>query len=196
MPPRRVADRGRRRRCGRCPGRRRQRRRLERARRESWVSMRVLLLLGRSMPALAHRSVAGVPESRLRAVLGGGVCHRIDARSRLDFGHAVLPLQAPDHPLPRRSPPRAAPSRSSEAGHPHQSLARRSPARGRRARGPRCSVLGCFWGDEKDFWQLPGVVTTAVGYAGGHTPNPTYRGGLLRADRSRRGGAGRVRPVK
>jgi peptide-methionine (S)-S-oxide reductase len=35
--------------------------------------------------------------------------------------------------------------------------------------------LGCFWGDEKDFWQLPGVVTTAVGYAGGFTPNPTYR---------------------
>ena len=34
--------------------------------------------------------------------------------------------------------------------------------------------LGCFWGDEKDFWQLPGVVTTAVGYAGGSTPNPTY----------------------
>ena len=35
--------------------------------------------------------------------------------------------------------------------------------------------LGCFWGPEKEFWQLPGVVTTAVGYAGGHTPNPTYR---------------------
>jgi peptide-methionine (S)-S-oxide reductase len=34
--------------------------------------------------------------------------------------------------------------------------------------------LGCFWGDEKEFWQLPGVVTTAVGYAGGSTPNPTY----------------------
>jgi peptide-methionine (S)-S-oxide reductase len=34
--------------------------------------------------------------------------------------------------------------------------------------------LGCFWGAEKDFWQLPGVVTTAVGYAGGPTPNPTY----------------------
>ena len=34
--------------------------------------------------------------------------------------------------------------------------------------------LGCFWGAEKDFWTLPGVYTTAVGYAGGYTRNPTY----------------------
>ena len=34
--------------------------------------------------------------------------------------------------------------------------------------------LGCFWGAEKAFWQLPGVYVTAVGYAGGVTPNPTY----------------------
>jgi peptide-methionine (S)-S-oxide reductase len=34
--------------------------------------------------------------------------------------------------------------------------------------------LGCFWGAEKRFWTAPGVYTTAVGYAGGHTPNPTY----------------------
>src|SRR3712207_2997428 len=34
--------------------------------------------------------------------------------------------------------------------------------------------LGCFWGAERIFWQLPGVYTTAVGYAGGFTPNPTY----------------------
>ncbi|HEY6317368.1 MAG TPA: peptide-methionine (S)-S-oxide reductase MsrA [Acidimicrobiia bacterium] len=33
---------------------------------------------------------------------------------------------------------------------------------------------GCFWGAEKAFWSLPGVYTTAVGYAGGYTPNPTY----------------------
>src|SRR5262245_54371965 len=35
--------------------------------------------------------------------------------------------------------------------------------------------MGCFWGAERKFWQLPGVFTTAVGYAGGATPNPTYR---------------------
>ncbi|HET9314082.1 MAG TPA: peptide-methionine (S)-S-oxide reductase, partial [Vicinamibacteria bacterium] len=35
--------------------------------------------------------------------------------------------------------------------------------------------MGCFWGAERKFWQTPGVVTTAVGYAGGSTPNPTYR---------------------
>ena len=35
--------------------------------------------------------------------------------------------------------------------------------------------MGCFWGAERVFWTLPGVVSTAVGYAGGYTPNPTYR---------------------
>src|SRR6266851_4831682 len=35
-------------------------------------------------------------------------------------------------------------------------------------------AMGCFWGEERKFWEAPGVFTTAVGYAGGHTPNPTY----------------------
>jgi peptide-methionine (S)-S-oxide reductase len=35
--------------------------------------------------------------------------------------------------------------------------------------------MGCFWGAERKFWNVPGVYSTAVGYAGGHTPNPTYR---------------------
>jgi peptide-methionine (S)-S-oxide reductase len=35
--------------------------------------------------------------------------------------------------------------------------------------------MGCFWGAERLFWSLPGVHSTAVGYAGGYTPNPTYR---------------------
>lgn len=35
--------------------------------------------------------------------------------------------------------------------------------------------MGCFWGAEKSFWQMDGVYSTAVGYAAGYTPNPTYR---------------------
>ena len=35
-------------------------------------------------------------------------------------------------------------------------------------------ALGCFWGEEKMYWQQPGVIVTAVGYEGGTTPNPTY----------------------
>jgi peptide-methionine (S)-S-oxide reductase len=35
-------------------------------------------------------------------------------------------------------------------------------------------ALGCFWGAERKSWSLPGVWTTAVGYAGGYTPSPTY----------------------
>ncbi|TDO95288.1 peptide-methionine (S)-S-oxide reductase MsrA [Marinomonas balearica] len=34
--------------------------------------------------------------------------------------------------------------------------------------------MGCFWGAERKFWNMPGVTVTSVGYAGGHTPNPTY----------------------
>ena len=43
--------------------------------------------------------------------------------------------------------------------------------------GTRTAIfgLGCFWGAEKDFWQTPGVISTAVGYAGGFTPNASYR---------------------
>src|SRR6185436_2769389 len=36
-------------------------------------------------------------------------------------------------------------------------------------------ALGCFWGSERIFWKIPGVYSTAVGYAAGSTPNPTYR---------------------
>src|ERR687896_1215715 len=35
-------------------------------------------------------------------------------------------------------------------------------------------ALGCFWGEEKMYWEQPGVIVTAVGYEGGYTPNPTY----------------------
>jgi peptide-methionine (S)-S-oxide reductase len=51
-----------------------------------------------------------------------------------------------------------------------------SPLKGPWDEGARVAVfgMGCFWGAERIFWRLPGVITTSVGYAGGITPNPTY----------------------
>lgn len=53
---------------------------------------------------------------------------------------------------------------------------KRTPLKGPYPDGAQMAVfgLGCFWGAERKFWQLPGVLVTAVGYAGGPTPNPTY----------------------
>ena len=56
--------------------------------------------------------------------------------------------------------------------------------------------MGCFWGAERMFWQAPGVYTTAAGYAGGDTPNPTYEEVCSRPHRPRRGRARRLRPAK
>ncbi len=51
-----------------------------------------------------------------------------------------------------------------------------APLKGPHPEGSEIAMfgLGCFWGAEKAFWKLPGVLVTAVGYAGGYTPNPTY----------------------
>ena len=49
--------------------------------------------------------------------------------------------------------------------------------------------LGCFWGAERKFWQMPGVYSTAVGYAGGIDAEPDLPRGLLGPDRPHRGGA-------
>ena len=77
-------------------------------------------------------------------------------------------LPSPAEALPGRSDPIMVPGRHTILG---------TPLAGPWPEGTRTAIfgLGCFWGDEKDFWQLPGIVTTAVGYAGGHTPNPTYQ---------------------
>ena len=95
----------------------------------------------------------------------------------------------------RRSPPRKLGACSSSRRRPSRSRPRRRcPAATSRCRSPsgtRCSArrsqppfpdgmeqrvfgMGCFWGAERMFWQAAGVYTTAVGYAGGYTPNPTY----------------------
>ena len=74
---------------------------------------------------------------------------------------------APERALPGRSHPLIVPDRHEVLG---TSLKPPFPE------GYQQAVfgMGCFWGAERVFWQAPGVYTTAVGYAGGYTPNPTY----------------------
>ncbi|MBI2188589.1 MAG: peptide-methionine (S)-S-oxide reductase MsrA [Acidobacteria bacterium] len=79
-----------------------------------------------------------------------------------------LRLPRPEDALPGRTPPMPVPDTHFVNGHV---LTPPFPAGLEQA----MFGMGCFWGAERMFWQAPGVYTTAVGYAGGYTPNPTYR---------------------
>jgi peptide-methionine (S)-S-oxide reductase len=79
-----------------------------------------------------------------------------------------LTLPTREEALPGRSQPMAVPAKHYVNGHP---LKPPYPE------GMETALfgMGCFWGAERKFWQLEGVYTTAVGYAAGITPNPTYQ---------------------
>ena len=83
------------------------------------------------------------------------------------FASRKTVMPGPDDALPGRAEPMPVPDRHLVLGSP---LAPPFPD------GMQQAVfgLGCFWGAERRFWTLPGVHTTAAGYAGGFTPNPTY----------------------
>ncbi len=83
------------------------------------------------------------------------------------FGRSKTRLPTPEEALPGRDRPLAVAERHAVLGTP---LAPPYPE------GTAVAefALGCFWGAERKFWQTPGVVSTAVGYEGGYTPNPTY----------------------
>ena len=80
---------------------------------------------------------------------------------------STLRLPEPGEALPGRPQPMPVPDRHAVLGTPLQ-----PPF----PEGSEFATfgLGCFWGAERVFWRLPGVVSTAVGYSAGHTPNPTY----------------------
>src|SRR3954467_7264611 len=82
----------------------------------------------------------------------------------------IMKLRMPQsaEALPGRADPMPVPATHYVNGHP---IAPPFPA------GLEQAVfgMGCFWGAERKFWEAPGVYSTAVGYAGGFTPNPTYR---------------------
>ena len=83
------------------------------------------------------------------------------------FTRERLVVPAPGECLPGRTEPMPVPERH---------FVNRHPLSGPYPDGMEKAVfgLGCFWGAERVFWQAPGVYVTAVGYAGGFTPNPTY----------------------
>jgi peptide-methionine (S)-S-oxide reductase len=83
------------------------------------------------------------------------------------FGRSKTEIVSPDKALPGRSQAMPVPPAHHVNGH---ALTPPFPE------GTQTAMfgLGCFWGAERKFWELDGVWTTAVGYAGGFTPNPTY----------------------
>ncbi len=83
------------------------------------------------------------------------------------FGRHKSTLPEPDAALRGRQDPIVSPGSHAVLG---------TPMAGPYPEGSERAVfgMGCFWGAERVFWQLPGVYTTAVGYAGGYTPNPSY----------------------
>ena len=78
-----------------------------------------------------------------------------------------LGMPEPHEALPGRTKPMPVPAAHYVNGHPLQPP---FPDGFEQA----IFALGCFWGAERRFWQVKGVFTTAVGYSGGYTPNPTY----------------------
>jgi peptide-methionine (S)-S-oxide reductase len=74
------------------------------------------------------------------------------------------------------SPAEALPGRSERMPVPRAHFVNGAPLEPPFPAGTETALfgMGCFWGAERAFWQTPGVVSTAVGYAGGFTPNPTY----------------------
>jgi len=79
-----------------------------------------------------------------------------------------IPLPGPDQALPGRTQKMPVPAKHRVLGNVMQPPMAENLQQAMFA-------LGCFWGAERKYWQQPGVYTTAVGYAGGHTPNPTYQ---------------------
>ncbi|MDD5273847.1 MAG: peptide-methionine (S)-S-oxide reductase MsrA [Methylovulum sp.] len=84
------------------------------------------------------------------------------------FSSSKQSMPRPDQALPGRDTPMPITNRHFVNGHP---IAEPFPEQVQQV----LLAMGCFWGAERKFWQMPGVYSTAVGYTGGYTPHPTYQ---------------------
>jgi peptide-methionine (S)-S-oxide reductase len=84
------------------------------------------------------------------------------------FSRSKSELPGADSALPGRE------GRQYQVGGTHLTLGNPVETEAPEGFGVAVFGLGCFWGEEKTFWEVPGVWSTSVGYAGGVTPNPTY----------------------
>ncbi len=84
------------------------------------------------------------------------------------FNRKTSGIPAPEDALPGRS------GRPFQVGGTHLTLGNPVETQAPEGFGVAVFGLGCFWGEEKTFWEVSGVWSTSVGYAGGSTPNPTY----------------------
>jgi peptide-methionine (S)-S-oxide reductase len=89
---------------------------------------------------------------------------------------SVISMAPLERPTVMPSPEEALPGRTEPMAVPERHFVNAAPLKPPWRDGVRTAVfaLGCFWGAEKRFWEVPGVISTAVGYTGGYTPNPTY----------------------
>ncbi len=113
-------------------------------------------------------------ESRLFGALLSALCAL--ALGVVALGVVALGARAQAHRTTMVAPGDALPGRASPIRTADTHFVLGTPLLGPFPSGSETAyfAMGCFWGAERRFWSLPGVVSTAVGYAGGTTPNPTY----------------------
>jgi peptide-methionine (S)-S-oxide reductase len=98
---------------------------------------------------------------------GDRLTRRLEGSSTVFLRYKKLDVPSASDALPGRQAEMPVPERHAVLG---------TPMKGPWPSGAEVAVfgMGCFWGAERMFWQTPGVIATAAGYAGGYTPNPTY----------------------
>ena len=139
--------------------------------------------VGRTIIAIAENHGGEVPDVLKRF----GAPPKL-VQTMLNFLKSKTDMPAPEEALPGRD--------AEMPGVPETHFVLGTPLKPPFPEGIETAMfgMGCFWGAEKGFWELDGVYTTAVGYAGGHTPNPTYEEVCCGPHRPQRGRVRGLRP--